>query len=319
MLSRVAESIYWMARYVERAENTARLINVNLNLVLDLPRHARPGWVVLAEITGGEELFRTLYTRDDQRSVLRFLLADARNPGSLLSSLAHARENARTIRDFIPRESWEQLNSLHALAREQLGNASQRNRGVEDLRSLIVGAQTFTGTISGAMTRDAGYSFLRLGRNLERADMTSRIVDVRSADFTEGPDLPGTPYSNLLWMSVLRSLTAYQMYRREMQVRVQRTDVLKYLLQDTRFPRAFRYCVAQVESELAELPRNAGALGIARRLAREIEDCEVGGLQQAELHALIDKLQLGLAELHDAIASNYFRLERRRQDPAPAA
>ena len=109
MLSRVAENLYWMARYLERAENTARLITVNANLLLDLPKTVQPGWEPLIEITGSAEIFHANYQQPDERSVVKFLIADTVNPGSILSSLVAARENVRTVRDFMPRETWEQV------------------------------------------------------------------------------------------------------------------------------------------------------------------------------------------------------------------
>jgi len=323
MLSRVAESIYWMARYVERAENTARLVMVNLNVVLDLPRAVRPGWDTLVEITGTGTLFRELYRRGDERAVTAFLVGDLRNPGSMLSSLRAARENARTMRDIIPREAWEQLNSLYQDAKQQAGDALVQRRRFDYLNRIVAGSQTLAGILSGAMTHDAGYAFLRAGRSLERADMTTRIIDVRSAG------LPGAgsgealaAYANLQWMSVLKSLTAYQMYRREMQVRVQRADVLRFLLQNPRFPRATRHCLGQVEASLAQLPRSDAPLRIARRVGAELERTDLEPLDQAALHAYIDELQLGMGEIHEAIAATWFRHEPRRRaaraEPGPA-
>ena len=118
MLSRVAESLYWMGRYAERAENVARLTNVNANLLLDLPRGIAPGWAPLVAIMGGQADYDARYTDYEERNVVRFLLMDSDNPSSVLSSLAQARENARTVRDIMPREAWELINELHHYARE---------------------------------------------------------------------------------------------------------------------------------------------------------------------------------------------------------
>jgi len=314
MLSRVAESIYWMARYVERAENTARLVLVNLNVMLDLPRAVRPGWDKLVEIMGSEELFRDLHRRPDERAVTGFLVSERRNPGAMINSLKYARENARTIRDIIPQEAWEQLNSLHQYGQEHAGDALVQKRRFDYLHGIIRGAQTLTGILAGTMTHDAGYAFLKAGRNLERADMTTRIIDVRSAGLTGlRADEALAAYDNLQWMSVLKSLTAYQMYRREMQVRVQRPMVLRFLLQDPRFPRAVRHCLVQAEQCIAQLPRAEVPLKIARQLESALEKAEPEALDQAQLHAYIDTLQLGMAEIHEAIAATWFRHEPRRR------
>ena len=222
MLSRVAENIYWMARYIERAENIARLINVNTNLLLDLPKSANVGWVPIIEILGSGQLFNEQYDTPDERNVLRFIISDQKNSGSIVSSLNSARENARTIRDIIPRESWERINDLFMVAKSNAQSGIARKHRYDYLSSVITGAQTITGQLAGTMLHDVGYDFLRMGRNLERTDMTTRIIDVRSGDLLEHEHEALTPYESIQWMSVLKSLTAYQMYRRSVQTRVSR-------------------------------------------------------------------------------------------------
>lgn len=306
MLSRVAENIYWMARYIERAENTARLINVTTNLVLDLPKKVAFDWQALIDISGYSEEYKEHYGVADERNVVRFLIGEAQNPGSLLSSLGNARENARTIRDIIPREAWEQINHLNLRCKNELQlGLSQRGR-YDYLRWIILGAQTITGMLAGTMNHDYGYDFLRMGRNLERADMTTRIIDVRSANlFTDQPAGLIT-YENIQWMSVLKSLTAYQMYRRAMQVRVRRPDVLKFLFKDKTFPRSFSHTLGEVESCLQHLPRNDGPLRLLAQLQRVVNDAAPEKLAKEELHAFIDQLQIHLANLGEEITATFF-------------
>ncbi|HKK07207.1 MAG TPA: alpha-E domain-containing protein [Gammaproteobacteria bacterium] len=306
MLSRVAENIYWMARYIERAENTARLINVNTHLLLDLPKDVRPGWEPLIHITGSEEFYRSLYEQAEERSVVRFLIGDLRNSSSILSSIGHARENARTIRDIIPREAWEQVNELYLNIKGQLQAGLSERRRYDYLKSVIQGAQQITGLLAGTMLHDFGYDFLRMGRNLERADMTTRIIDVRSANLlpTHAGELP--PFEHAQWMSVLKSLTAYQMYRRHTQVAVRRTAVLQFLLQNRQFPRACYHCLGEVEACLHDLPRSDLLLRTVARLQRMISEAPVETLDHDRLHAFTDELQLGLADLHSQITATYF-------------
>lgn len=306
MLSRVAENLYWVGRYVERAENTARIVNVNAFLLLDLPKGTETGWQPLITITGDEEQFLARYEGYDERSVVRFLIGDAHNPGSMLSSLGAARENARTIRDMIPREAWEQINELYLYGRENLQSGVSKRGRYPYLRHIIAGAQTLTGMLAGTMNTGAGYSFLRIGRNLERADMTTRIIDVRSASLLPGETSGLRPFSNIQWMSVLKSITGYQMYRLKMQGRVRRSDVLRFLLQDDEFPRSFYHCIRQVRTAVAGLPRSAGPLRALGRLERESQRAELGELSQLALHELIDELQVGLGQVHDALADTYF-------------
>ena len=307
MLSRVAENVYWMARCIERAENTARLLNVNTNLILDLPRSANVGWEPLIEITGSEETFAEHYDTPDEKNVLRFMIADLANPGSIVSSLKDARENARSIRDIIPRETWERINDMFLHAKKHAQSGIARKHRYDFLQSVILGAQTITGQLAGTMIHDESYDFLRIGRNLERADMTTRIIDVRSGDLLESEHEKITPYENIQWMSVLKSLTAYQMYRRAIQVRVRRPDVLKFLFKERNFPRAFYHTICEVESCLTHLPRNKGIRTQLRELQKVVLDVDPATLKQNDLHAFIDLLQLKLIEIHTEIAEVYFR------------
>jgi len=306
MLSRVAENLYWMARYLERAENTARLISVNTNLLLDLPRRVLPGWAPLIEITGSRAIFVEHYAEPDERSVVKFLLGDAANPGSILNSLGFARENARTVRDFVPREAWEQVNELYLYAKSNQGSGLGRSRRYEYLRGIILGVQQIAGLLAGTMTHDEGYDLLRMGRNLERADMTIRIIDVRSVNLLPGMSEELTPFENIQWVSVLKSLSAYQMYRRAMQVRVSRPDVLRFLFKERLFPRAVYYTISEVENCLGHLPRRDGPFGSVSRLKELVTASHPEEFDQAGLHRFIDSLELGLSELNRAISDTYF-------------
>lgn len=308
MLSRVAESIYWMARYLERAENTARMVMVNANLLLDLPKGAQPEWQPLVTITGATDQFEAKGRRYEERAVVMFLLGDRDYSGSVINSLRAARENARTIRDIMPREAWEQINELNIYARDNLdAGLSKRGRHLY-LKRLILGVQTITGMFSGTMTKGQGYQFLVMGRSIERADMTTRIIDVRSADLLEdSPDL--RPFRTIQWVSVLKSLTAYQMYRQSRQARVTRSEVLRFLFQDTDFPRSVFHCVTSVERGADRLPRHDGVLRQCGRLKRMLVDSDVGALRQDHLHEFVDSIQLNLAELHTEIARTWFLLD----------
>lgn len=328
MLSRVAQNVYWMARQIERAEDTARLINVNSNLLLDLPRNTTFGWLPLIFIVGAEKLF---FEKDpnrlaDQSNVVKFLISDRDHPSSIISSLAAARENLRTTRDTVPPEAWEQINGLYIYARDHV--PSRRGR-FEFLRRVIQGAQQINGLLAGAMSRTAAYDFVRLGRYLERADMTTRILDVRSANLLAraGQPVPMTPdafdsgqtqtqttpereeqdpFESIQWMSVLKSLSAYQMYRQQVRLRVGGPDVLKFLLQDECFPRAVACCLKQLEICLRELPRNTVPLAGVAALKQRLNAAAVPALVHEELHAFIDRLQIGLGDVHDQIATTYF-------------
>jgi len=306
MLSRVAARIYWMARYLERAENTARIVNVNVNLLLDLPRSVAVGWQPLIDITGSGRFFKRLFRAPRQQNVVRFLIADLRNPGSLLNSLHQARENARTVRDVIPREAWEAINSLYLAAKAGLPGGLAHARRHDFLNNMIARGQHITGLLAGTMLHDAAYDFLRVGRNLERADMSSRIVDVRSGNLL--PDQPEVlpPFEHIQWMSVLRSLSAYQSYQQAEQGPVERGAVVRVLLQDPLFPRSFAHCIGEVQSCLRSLPRSRDLVSQTQALSKELADAPVETMSKLDLHRFIDGLQRELAQLHDAINETYF-------------
>ncbi len=310
MLSRVAEHLYWMARYMERAEGLARLVNVNSNLVLDLPRSVTFGWEPLIAITGSEPAFFELYDEMDEKSVTRFLIADRRNPGSILSCIQNARENLRSTRDLVPREAWEQVNDLYLHAYDRLRGGIAKSKRYDFLRGVIHSSQLLNGLLDGTMSHDEAYEFIRMGRNLERADVTTRILDVRSADLLPGRREELTPFENIQWMSVLKSLTAYQMYRQNVRVRVRGADVLRFLLQDREFPRALHFCLDQVEACLHDLPRNDAPLRSVTRLQRKVQEADVPELADEGLHEFSDQIQLELGQVHEQISNTYFLLDR---------
>ncbi|MDH5634066.1 MAG: alpha-E domain-containing protein [Gammaproteobacteria bacterium] len=306
MLSRVAENLYWMARYKERAENTARLINVNTNLVLDLPGNAHLGWKPIIDILGAAEQYYSDHDDAEERKVLRYLISDQHNSFSIIHSLSLARENCRTIRDIVPREVWESINDAYMYARQDAQRGVTRRGRHEFMQAIIARVQTITGMMAGTMLHDDGYQFLKMGRNLERADMTTRIIDVRSANLLDYSHEELTPFENIQWMSVLKSLTAYQMYRRTVQVRVSRREVLRFLLLEQRFPRSFYHTVSEVEGCLQQLPRNDMPLMQLAKVRKKVLSVRASRLKQEKLHQFIDQLQMGLARVHGAIDKSYF-------------
>ncbi len=310
MLARTVENVYWLSRYLERAENTARIIGVNTNLLLDLPGGIAPGWLPLVDISGNradfDAQFKDRGTRGEERDVVHFLIADKQNPGSICSSLAAARENARTLREILPTEAWELLNEFFSEFTRDVGTGIAKRTRFEFLKRIVVTLQTIAGMLDGTMNRNDAYTFMILGRNIERADMTSRIVDVRSAQLlpAETPEL--RPFESVQWMSVLKSLSGYQMYRLRMRTRVRRTDVLQFLLRDDQFPRSCLFCISQIEGSLIPLPRSDAVLEAVETAARFIERAPLATLDQPGLHELIDKIQLHMINVHDGIAQNYF-------------
>ena len=306
MLSRVASNIFWIARYLERAENTARIINVNSHLLMDLPTTVKLGWEPIIDILSVREDFYEQYEQADEHNVIKYMVTDKNNPGSIINSLTQARENARTIREIIPTESWEQLNSLYLSTMQNRASILGRRHRYDALSEVIRANQTLTGILSGTMTQDNGYAFLCLGRNLERGDMTTRIIDVRSATLLPELDDEQSAFENIQWMGVLKSMSAYQMYRQKMRLRINRPDVLKFLLLESRFPRSLSHTLEQVKTLLQELPRHESAIESVNALQAKLIDARPQSLKQESLHEFIDEMQLGLITISVKISETYF-------------
>ncbi|WP_455206457.1 alpha-E domain-containing protein [Kaarinaea lacus] len=307
MLSRVAERVYWMSRYAERAENIARIINVYTNLLLDLPRNTTIGWHSLVQITGNEKLYREFYQDNLERHIIKFLLADTRNPDSLFNSLSYARENARTIRDILPREGWEHLNELYLKTKAELPSGLSRRNRFELLDSLIGSVQQLTGLLAGTMIHNSGYHFVRIGRNLERADMTSRLLDtITMGTFVDGDQEQISPYDYALCMNVLKSLSAYQSYRQQESTAISRAIVQKFVLQNNDFPRAVLHCLYEIQNSIQKLPRHITLIRHLNRIIRVVETTNIAAFNSKQLHRFIDILQRDIGSFHQYFSDTYF-------------
>jgi uncharacterized alpha-E superfamily protein len=309
LLSSVAERMYWMARYIERAENTARIILVHTNLMLDMPRGIAIGWEPLVAIMGSASVFREHYGEASERNVVRFLVSDKNNPNCVSCSLAQARENLRTTRAIVPRSAWETLNDLFEFTRENLAAGISRRGRYAYMKRVIDYCQLLTGKLSGTMSHDQSYDFLRLGRNMERADMTTRVIDVRATNLLPKQVDELKPFDDIQWKSVLDSLTAYQMYRRHVHVRVRGQQALRFLLQEGDFPRSVQHCLAEVEHCLHRLPGNEGALRVLGRARRMVQEVAIDKIVREGLYDFIDDLQRVHGELHEQLTATYFALQ----------
>lgn len=310
MLSRVAERIYWQARYLERAENTARLLSVFSTLLLDLPPGTKLSWRSLVEIAGSDRIFDAKYKQANERNVMRFLLLDS--PSSLLNTLAHTRENARTTREIMPLEAFEQINNLYHYGRDNAAASISGGSRHKFLEEIISNCHQISGLMAGSMSRGAAYSFVRLGRSLERADMATRLIDVGSGNLL--PDIgsgakqaeSNEPYENTLWMNILRSLTAYQMYRQHVKHRVNGEDVVRFLLQDDDFPRAATHALTTISKVLKHLPKNSKSTAQVNKTLQIIEKGNISQLLDKGLFEYLDYLQVEIASIHTSIADTWF-------------
>ena len=258
MLSRSAERLYWLARYIERTENIARLVSVHMNLLMDLPVGVEMGWQQLVRINAAEQEFHEKYRSANERNVTHFLLTDKSYMGSLFSSLSAARENIRTSRDLLPDEAWEQVNEMYLFVKNNIDSIHNRSNRVALLKEILKGCQRFTGLLSGYMSHNNPYRFIRLGKNIERADMTSRILDLASLLLAESRSDDMREYETILWVNILKSLNAQLMYRQQVRSSVNGDDVLNFLLLNTNLPRSIGCCIAEMANCINNLPNSDG-------------------------------------------------------------
>ena len=306
MLSRLADNLYWFGRYLQRAENTARLINVNTILSMDLPRRVALGWEPLIDLVGARAEFAEVYETSGEDDVVRFLSVDERNSGSILSSLHHAREALRTTRDYMPGEVWERVNDLYFYVQDKGERSLGRARRHIFLESVLDGALSIHGLLAFNMSHDVGFHFLGMGANLEQADMTTRILDARSTRAIATED--GGSFEAVEWMSVLRSLTAYEMYRRLVRQRVQGDSVLRFLLQDREFPRSVVFCLMRMQRTLPKLPEKRSVERAITRTLALLRDADVESLMEKGLSEFLDEVQVGIAGINDALSDAYFKV-----------
>jgi uncharacterized alpha-E superfamily protein len=307
MLSRVAERVYWAARYLERIENTARLIGVYDKLMFDLPHSVGLDWYNLITINSAEQAFKERYKIEDERNVVKFLLGDEKNSCSVTSSLKFARENLRTTRDVIPAESWEMINELHLFVTENLQQGVNRSQRFDFLDGIIKSCQQIQGLIVGTMPRDFVWYFMKLGRNIERADMTSRLLDagVRAQiETSEAEDAINS--EQIIWGNVLRSLDAAQSYRRTVRASVKSAQVVKYIIEDTAFPRSHTYCFSAMIDSLERLPNNEIVLMNIKKTEKNIMKAVNYSDLGLPMKDYLNDIQLDIASIHMDISKNWF-------------
>jgi uncharacterized alpha-E superfamily protein len=313
MLSRVADSLYWINRYVERAENISRFVEVSEAMALDCPPGSAEPWLPLIDASGDRELFDRLYPEGRPEQVVDFLVRSEGNPNSVVNCMAIARENARQIRDVITTEMWEQLNDIYWTLLDNAGFWKQPPQ--EQLRDIRRACQLFYGITDATLSRDLSWQFSRLGRVLERAEKTTRILDVKYFLLLPSPDEVGGVLDELQWISLLRSAGAYQMFRQSRQQAIEPKAVASFLLLDPIFPRSVRYCLERINDTLKIVRGQAvpgapddleclSGLTLARWSYTRIDALIAGGL-----HESIDALQSDLNRLHDLIEQRYFIAE----------
>lgn len=314
MLSRVADSIYWMSRYVERAENVARFIEVNLQLMLDSPSGEDQQWEALVNTTGDHAAFVKRYGSATQQNVIHFLTFDAENPNAIISCIRAARENARTIREIISSEMWLQLNTFYLMVTAAAADASAQSNPHEFFDEVKNANHLFNGVAEATMTHGEPWHFFQMGRMLERADKTSRILDVKYFLLLRSAQDVGTPFDDIQWAAVLRSASAFEMYRKR-HGRLSPKGVVEFLLLDREFPRAIHFCLLAARDSLYAISSTpAGTFRytcekLLGQLCSELSFTSVDEILSSGLHEYLDNLQTRMNQVAAGIYETFFALK----------
>jgi uncharacterized alpha-E superfamily protein len=323
MLSRVADSVYWMSRYVERAQNVARFIDVNFQLMLDEAGGEDRQWQPLVNTTGDHEDFEKRYGAATQENVIKFLTFDPANSNSILSCLRQARENARTVREIISSEMWLQINKFYLTVK----SAAERSDWLDSANAFFTevkeASHLFTGITDGTMAHNEAWHFCRLGRMLERADKTSRMLDVKYYILLRSADDVGSPLDDLQWAAVLRSASAFEMYRKR-HGRISPKGVVEFLILDREFPRAIQFCLVAARDSLHAI--SGTPLGTFRyppekllgQLCSDLSFVSLEEIISHGLHEYLDDLQTKVNAIGAGIFETFFAFKATQSHKKPA-
>ena len=314
MLSRVADSIFWMSRYTERAENVARLIDVNLTLSLDLGPEMERQWAPLIWTSGDQDAFQQRYGVANQQNVIQFLTFDQANPNSVLSCLRVARENARTVREMISSQMWEELNKVYLLVRNAQHDPHVLTTPFEFFGKIKQSGYSLEGVMLGTMSHGEAWHFARMGKMLERADKTSRMLDVKYFLLLPTAEHVGTAVDISQWASLLKSASALEMYRKKYG-RITPRNVASFLVLDRDFPRAMYFCLLRCEQSLLAI--TGGSLGKFHNLAEqrlgrlrsEFDYAQIDEIVADGLHEFIDAFQTKLNGVGEAMIATFFAVK----------
>jgi uncharacterized alpha-E superfamily protein len=314
MLSRVANSVYWLGRYLERSENYSRFIDVNFNLMADLPPDVKEQWEPLIRATGDYSLYINNYDNFNREDAIYFLAFDENNPNSLVMSVSRARENARVVRENLTKESWEKLNEIYLFVKEgadkQLWKKEDCSQFFKDVK---YGIQLLYGIAENSVARTDPWYFIRLGQYLERADKTSRILDVKYHILLPSVEEVGSQLDFLHWTALLKSVSGYNFYRR-FYGKIEPVNIVELLVLNKYFPRSVFFCLTHAENCLRTLSGTTekGYTNTAEKalgaLQSRLEYQDVNEVISSGLHEYLDALQVKINNISDAIHDNFFKL-----------
>ncbi len=303
-----------MSRYVERGENVARFIEVNLNLIIDSPVELEGQWKPIVKTSGDIELFKQNYDTLSKENVINFLTFDLENPNSIISCLNSARENSRSVREIISSETWIQINSFYNFLNDTESKKMALENSHDFFTRIIACSHSFIGVINSTMSHNEGWQFCMLGRFVERADKTSRILDVKYFLLLPSVYDVGTPIDFISWSALLKSASGYEMYRKKFR-RITPTNVAKFLILDPEFPRSILYCVNVALESIKSITgtsytsySNESEMFLGR-LSSELNYANIEEIIEEGLHEYLDNIQKNLNKIGDTIYKSYFTVQ----------
>lgn len=301
LLSRVAEDAYWAARYLERVEDTARIVREYTNLIIDLPAYATSGWAPLLAILGQGPL-----PDPGETGVVELLACAPGNPSSIAQSASHARENLRRCREIIPAEAWIAVNDLHLFITANSSDSLDRRSRIRFLDHVIAGHQRLIGILAATMVRDSAFALMRLGRHIERADMTTRLLDVRAGSLLADRPENQRAYDDHQWTGILRALSAVQMFHRTCHEPMTANTVVSFMLHAASFPRSVAYCLYAAREGIRTLPRTQLTIPAADQALTTLAAFDPAAATPERMHQMADALQQSIGQLHQQLEAAYF-------------
>ena len=310
LLSRVAERLYWLARYLERTENTARLIKSYNNLIMDIPIGTEPSWMILVDILDERNRYSKIFRNENEQNVHKFLVEKPSVTCGIHYSIAQARENMRTTRDVLPEEAWEYTNGLFLYSSENRTKHSRRQSRLAYLDEIIQRCQMISGLIDSTLPRDNAYHFIKIGCLLERADMTARIIDVGAGDIIDREGI-NDAIDPILWGSLLEALSAKSAYRKAVSPIVEKNPIVDFLFKAESFPRSIYFCLRKISIEIGDKPNRQSVTKLLRSSMRKLRKFDASTLTTEQLHEFIDKFQIFLIALNKEFYSSWFTGEQK--------
>jgi len=329
MLSRVADSLYWLARYIERAENNARILDVNLQVTLDadrtVPEQDRINWQPILATLEDQTLFNKHHSAVDAANVCEFITFSPNNPNSIVSCVARARENARTVREYISTEMWERINELylwlHSPTASQLGEGT----AIDLYRRIVDHSHQFHGTTNATLTHGEGWHFIQVGKYIERADSASRILDLKYHILLPRGERVGGTVDTVQWQAVLRSCSALEAYRKLHIGQVTPWSVAEFIILHDTFPRAIRYCVDRLDDALHRISGcdrahySNEAERLSGKLLSDLSYTTINDIFKQGLHQYLDSIQRRLIDIAAAMHQEFCEWMEPPPDEAGAA